>query len=191
MSQWSKRRYGEVYMEVTVVNWFWLTLFLLRPLWDCVCLSVQDLPHQGCLSLCRAMPSLLGLFGHKWFSLVIGLPKIFNIGPTYCVCVKYLPVCELSSGPVAWTSENLDWGFLSACAIDFGKGRVCSGGRLHSTSRGNGSAGEAWPSRFHRVSVSCSCSGPVPVHTSGKTGLLLCALLPLHSHIDKVLDNLF
>lgn len=35
-------------------------------------------------------------------------------------------------------SKNLDCGFLGACAIDFGKGKIWSGGRLHSTSRRNG-----------------------------------------------------
>lgn len=45
--------------------------------------------------------------------------------------------------PVARKSENLDQGFLGACAIiDFGKGKVCSGGRLHSTGRRNSSTGE-------------------------------------------------
>lgn len=45
--------------------------------------------------------------------------------------------------PVACTSENLDRGFLGACAIDFGKDKVYSGGRLHSTSGTNSHAGEA------------------------------------------------
>lgn len=49
---------------------------------------------------------------------------------------------------------------------------------MHSTSRRNGGAGEVGPFRLHRGSVSCSCSGPVPVHTSGKDRPLVLCFAP-------------
>lgn len=181
-------------MEVAVVTWFWCWLCSCWGLSGTACAfghTVQDLPHQGCLSLCQAMPSSLGFFGHKCFSLVTELPKIFHVGPAYCVCAKYLPVCRLSSVPVACTSENLDWGFLGACAIDLGKGKVCSGGRLHSTSRRNGVLEKRGFADFSGCQWAVPAQGPLLCTHQVRQVLLLCALLPLHSHMDKILDNLF
>lgn len=98
ISQWSERN-GEDYIQVRVVVWFWC--------WLCSCWdpsgiasafdhATQDSCHQCCLCL-FVLGYPIGLFGHNWLSLAA--LKIFDVGPAYCVCAKYLPVCRFSSVP--------------------------------------------------------------------------------------------